>query len=732
MSDYENNGNPGYRGTLIGSYTDGPFGILVGLSGQNNRVMVTGYEGAFNSLTTPNLTAAMYYTPAQILGGSTCTATTLTSPGTSLTAGASTCNSMGGNTDWNPVSTMPAAFAAAASTAAGTTITAGQTVDRAMLLAMNPGLTIDQISNAIVPRTGRPMFERGSRNRYNGILSLEYRPSDDLHFYMDNIFGVLENNLDREDLFWIARSGSAIPTNLVVDNHNVVLSGDMLNAGMSLEARPYKEKSDYFSLNPGMDWQVTDMLHVDANVNYSRAHFFRDSPTFLFSTPAGILHYNNTGAVPTFTMDGLPGADGLNDPTNYGWYSGSDLRLQQERRYEYTKGAHINAAYGGDVFKVQVGAAWDEQYRLIRGYDNGRVFANANCGNAMSIVLPSPNSTSGCAVTPGAVPAYPGWGTGFTTGMTFPTAGTPAIPNADVPSYLLPGPNGFARADYAALKAATNYDYYATTPALGAASNLQDAGRTSFSRGTNTNISSGIIDEKTMGFYAEFSGTLHRGDQKVKYNFGARWLRTQQSVTGYTLLDDTRNFGTSTSTTDDLLDGGKYPQLVIPATVTGAYSAFLPSANLVWEIYDDFQVRAAVSRTLTRANPASMLPQLSGGGSDAQTWTLGNPQLKPYYSTNIDFGAELYTGGEGYIGVGWFRKMITGFQNNFTAQQPFSYLAQFGVTYDTLSPVQQQSISAAGGPNTFIINLVQARNTAGLETVSGTEITWVQPLDFLL
>ncbi|HEY0283394.1 MAG TPA: TonB-dependent receptor, partial [Rhizomicrobium sp.] len=710
LSDYENNGNPGYRGTLIGSWTDGPFGVLVGLSGQVNRVLVTGYEGAFNSLTTPNLTNVMYY------GNSTtpCAATTLTSPGSSSTAGANTCNSIGGNADWNvPYDTshdtvsnnvatgvpFNTAALAAMSAAAGYPITTGMTIDRQMLLDLNPGLSIDQVSNAIVPRTGRPMFERGLRNRYNGILSLEYRPSDDLHFYFDSILGVIENSLDREDLFWIARNGFAVPMNMQVDEHNVLLKGDMANAAVSLEARPYKERSDYFSLNPGMDWQVTDLLHVDAQVNYSRAHFFRDSPTFLFSTPLGILHYDNTGSVPVFTMDGLPGANGLQDPANYGWYGGSDLRLQQERRYQYTKGAHANAKYGGDEFAVQVGAAWDQAYRLIRGYDNGRAFANANCGNAMSVVLPGPNTTVGCGVTPGAVPAYPGWGTGFSENLgAFPTAGTPALPHADVPNYLLPGPNGFARADYAKLKAVTNYEYFAHNPSLGAAANLQDPGRTNFSRGTNTNISSGIIDEKTTGFYGEIIGTLHRGDQKLRYNIGARWIRTQQTLTGYTLLDDPRNANGTADPADDQQNGGQYPQLVLPGTLSSSYSAFLPSVNLVWEIYDDFQIRGAVSRTMTRANPASMLPQLSGGGSDAKNWNLGNPDLRPFYSTNIDLGAELYTGGEGYIGVGVFKKMISGFPNNFTSQQPFSYLAPLGVTYDVLSPAQQDSIAASGGP----------------------------------
>ncbi len=716
-TDYARNGNPGERGTLIGSYTDGPFGVLIGLSGQVNRPMTTGYEGAFNNLTSPNLNATQYYgTQANPTPTQTCTAIAGVNAGNS-------CNTIGGATDWSLPATYPNTGVPAAYV--------GKTITSDTLLALNPGMTMDKISNGLVPRTGRPMYERGIRSRYNGIVSLEYRPSDELHFYLDSILGVIENNLDREDMFWVARNGNSIPMNEKVDDNNVVTYGNFANAAMALEARPYKEKSDYFSINPGMDWQVSDLLHVDAQVNYSRAHFFRDSPSFLFGTANGIVNYDNTGAVPVFSMSGLANDGGLQNPANFTWNQG-DLRLQQERRYQYTKGAHADASYGGDDFKVTVGVAYDEAYRLIRGYDNGNAFKEVNCGPNISTYIPTPNwqtnnglnNQIGCQIAP--VPInFPGWGTGYTAGMGAPpTMGTPAIPNSAIPQYLLPGPNGFVRANYAKLKAATNYDVFATTPSAGFPTNLQDPGRTNFSTGTNTNISSGIIDEKTEGFYGEISGTFHRGDQKLKYNIGARWIRTLQAVTGYTQITDPRNA--------TLADGGRYPNTIQPATLKGSYSAFLPSANAVWEIFDDFQIRAAVSRTLTRANPASMLPQLSGGGSDAAQWTLGNPNLRPYYSTNIDLGAELYTGGEGYISVGIFKKMMTGFTTQCTSLLQYSYLAQFGYTYDTLSTTQQAAINANGGPSVATVNIVQARNASGLETINGTELNWVQPLDFML
>ena len=746
-TDYENNGTPGERGTLIGSYTDGPFGILVGVSGQISRPMITGYEGAFNNLSVPSLSAAQFYgTQANLTGApNTCVTSQVVSPGTTSTAAVSTCNPIGGQNGWNPPAVFPA----------GTGVPAayvGKTVTSDLLLALNPGLTMAQIGSAIMPRTGRPSYEQGTRDRYNGILSLEYRPTDDLHFYMDNILGVVENDLNRADLMLIIRSGSAIPTNMKMDANNVVTSADFVNAGMALESRPYREKSDYISLNPGMDWQVTDLLHVDAQVNYSRAHFFRDSPTFMPSTPLGLVHYDNTGLVPQFSMPNLPG-DGLQDPNNFGWYAGnSRLSVAQERRYQFTKGAHANVSYGGDEFKVQAGAAYDEQYRLIRGYNNDGAFAEAGCNYNPSVFLPGPNSTVGCSNTPATtIPAawVTSWGTGYSAGLgPLPTVLGPLVPNSMVPSMMTKGPFGFAKVNYAAFEKATNYNFYATHRSNGADPNLSDPGRTNFSQNTNTNISSGIIDEKTMGFYGEISGTLHRGEQKLKYILGARWIRTEQALTGYTSVVDPRNAGPTSASSDDLPDGARYPNYFVAATQKGSYSAFLPSLNVVWEVMDDFQLRGAVSRTMTRPNPASMLPQLSGGGSGGDAFSLGNPQLKPFYATNIDLAAELYTGGEGYVSVGVFKKMLTGFQSNFTSVVKYPYLAQFGQVFannpvGTSVYLNLQNLALAGGCwnpapgavqtlDCVNIQLTQARNATGLETIKGMELNWVQPLDFLL
>ncbi|WP_163366765.1 hypothetical protein, partial [Klebsiella aerogenes] len=73
-----------------------------------------------------------------------------------------------------------------------------------------------------------------------------------------------------------------------------------------------------------------------------------------------------------------------------------------------------------------------------------------------------------------------------------------------------------------------------------------------------------------------------------------------------------------------------------------------------------------------------------------------------------------------------------GFTTTGTVTVPFTALATYGVTYDTLTPTQQIAINSRGGPNSATVVLNQQVNATGTLKVNGLEVNWVQPLDFLL
>ena len=178
-------------------------------------------------------------------------------------------------------------------------------------------------------------------------------------------------------------------------------------------------------------------------------------------------------------------------------------------------------------------------------------------------------------------------------------------------------------------------------------------------------------------------------------------------------------------------DGQRLPDLVNIVPREATYENWLPSANVSMNITDNAIVRLGLSKTMTRANPTDMLLGLSIRNADVSQVDLGNSELEPYLSDNIDLGFEYYTGNEGYFGVAAFRKGIEGFTQRQSQNITFADLAQYGVTLDTLGQQQRDAVIARGCNSAFV-ELRQTVNASGRLTINGLEFNWVQPLDFLL
>ncbi len=220
----------GERASVLGSKTFGDtFGVLIGAAGVRNKVRTTGFE-------TIGWTNPALVTPRAASGS-----TPEITPFQAQCRASSGCNSTGGG-NWTIPGTVPVN--------AGNGLTTGDLINQDFLLAHNPGLTIQQLDNAIIPRLGRPSDEFGTRDRYNGILSFEYRPNDNLHFYLDSMYGKKENDLQRIDMNWVGRFGAMVPLNVQVDRADcakgcVVTQGTYANAQFFLEYRPFIEDTDF-------------------------------------------------------------------------------------------------------------------------------------------------------------------------------------------------------------------------------------------------------------------------------------------------------------------------------------------------------------------------------------------------------------------------------------------------------------------------------------------------------
>jgi TonB-dependent receptor len=667
----------------------GSFGVLLGVAAKHTDSYVRGWEDGNAGWITPTINNAT-------LCGS--------ASGCDITG---STTSIGGNSMSVPA-TIPTNVAIPG-------YAAGATVNAAMLQSLNPGLTMTQISNALLPRLGRTMYQRGTRDRFNGVASFEWRPTQNLHFYLDMIAGRQVNDLDRSDMDWGGRTGAGgsamIPANLSVDANNVITNGTFYNSQFFLEARPYQEKGDFYSFNPGMSWQATDLLEVDFQLNASRSHFLRDSPTVMVvscpsvattpgcTPPVGGVSVNfantSTAVPPTITTN----LD-LNNPANFQW-NGGRVNLQDEKRYTHTAGAHLDLKYGGDQMMLKVGAAWDDIARGIAAIDGSSDWTTAICGGGTSTT---------CTGADGSI-----------------------VTQSNLASYLQAGPAGFITANYNAIK--SNTGYYGLDSMAQSSVNAQCRNGTGayYSTASNTGGTSGCYEERVIGLYAQLGGKVNIGERALNYDFGLRWVETHQSVFSPVVANTAASYTyaadgyTRTYTSYNFSDA------------KNTYQAFLPSMNLVYHIADDFLVRGSVSRTMTRPDVSSMISVVNFSDTEAATATLGNPALKPYFSNNIDVGAEYYTGGEGYLSVALFRKGISGFTTSKNVTQPFSYLSQFGINWSTLTSSQQQNLTARWGCNSdascassAMITVTQQTNAPGMETINGMEWGYVQPLDFML
>ena len=602
---------------------------------------------------------------------------------------------------------------------------AGTTVNAAMLAALNPGMTTTQIGNMLLPRLARNMYERGTRDRYNGVASFEWRPSDNLHFYLDMIGGRVFNNLDRNDLDLGVRGGNSatpmIPVASSVDSNNVVQKTTLYNATWGLEARPYQEKGDFYSINPGMTWQATDLLEVDFQANLSRSHYLRSSPTVMFSTcssdttnssygattgycnaPTGgvIAYLDNTGTN-GITYPNVTSNINWNDPANYQWGGGGKgqgrVNMQSEKRYVTTNGAHLDVKYGGSEFSVKAGVAYDYIFRSISAIDASSQWSVEACGNYTA------TSCNGGSAS--------------------------LVPQSAVASYLSPGPNGYVRVNYDKFKQDTNY--YQIFNTAWSTLNSRCKGTTSVWYATSSNTSglSGCYEERYYGLYGQVDGKFAIGDRDLNYDIGLRWVETHQNV-----ISPFFDHSSTTDTYKGVNLGTKNYYTFVGAKQT--YHAFLPSANVVYHVADDFLVRASISRTMTRPDTSQMNAVVSFSDTQASSISLGNPNMKPFFSNNIDLGMEYYSGGEGYLSVAVFHKSITGFALQQTTNQTLGYLAQWGIVFDSFTPQQKQNLSTKCNSQATCasqpLSVNQWVNVQGIESIDGLEFGYVQPLDFVL
>ncbi|WP_016953959.1 TonB-dependent receptor [Catenovulum agarivorans] len=538
------------------------------------------------------------------------------------------------------------------------------------------GLSAQALDTANVPYLGRPMFTSGDTDKFTSLVSLQYRPNDDMDIVLDLMYGEANKDFVRTEAMWWGRrnylhQGAAmIPENLTVADNGYLESGTFYNAHVWVGSHDYKEELDFVSVMPSLSWQLTDMLKMDVSASMTESNFFRDEPYAYYMAPAGTLTYKNDGTVPSFGFSHDPSDPDIGwtwakeyDQNGDGSISsdekfGNTFLINQNKRETETQGFHLDFAYGEapDFAGFKFGLAWDKNSNSMRSFGGSSEFYQQHI------------------VGSGVIENFGDYITD---------------PVVDDLGKVIDGYNaysGIAQLDWNKFYQATNYAQF--EPIEGA--------------GDQFGQSAGDIEEEVLGVYFEANAETEVAGRLLRMNTGVRWVDTKQKVA------------------------------TMNAATEADYSKLLPSMSLVYEVHDDVKLRASASRSLTRANPSDMYPNAAWSSSGVESARAGNPYLSPFEATNFDIGGEWYFSELGYLGVTYFEKEVTGFTESGTVSVPFLELPGYGLDIENLGDSRAESLEQCGGAENCTTLVTTLSNINSVAKLSGFEAVLVMPLDFVV
>jgi len=127
-------------------------------------------------------------------------------------------------------------------------------------------------------------------------------------------------------------------------------------------------------------------------------------------------------------------------------------------------------------------------------------------------------------------------------------------------------------------------------------------------------------------------------------------------IIGGVRVENTRFRATGNSVELDDDDG----YTVSPVEANRSYTNVLPGLHLRYDAADDWVLRASANKTVSRPSFGDISPRRALNAGD-EALRLGNPQLDPYESKNIDLSVEKYIGSTGIVSLGLFHKSIDGY-----------------------------------------------------------------------
>ncbi|HEY9218969.1 MAG TPA: TonB-dependent receptor, partial [Phenylobacterium sp.] len=211
---------------------------------------------------------------------------------------------------------------------------------------------------------------------------------------------------------------------------------------------------------------------------------------------------------------------------------------------------------------------------------------------------------------------------------------------------------------------------------------------------TNARGNFRTITEESQAGYIQLDFDTDMLPWRIRGDVGARYVQTDITAEGYTFA-------------------GGAPLKVV---VENSYDNWLPAANVVAEVTDNFLIRAAAAKVMVRPGLGALNPGGTVNTTGNLTVTTGNPYLLPQEAKTYDLSFEWYPTRGSLVGVGFFRKEITRDFSTVRLTGPFSSF--------NLPPSLLVGSGRTPSDETSFTTTV---NAAGGEPYKGFEINIQQP-----
>ena len=170
------------------------------------------------------------------------------------------------------------------------------------------------------------------------------------------------------------------------------------------------------------------------------------------------------------------------------------------------------------------------------------------------------------------------------------------------------------------------------------------------------------IDEETISLYISTDWVFEVSDYYVEVNLGVRYEETDIVSPGKSRVPEQVYWAGGSEWGAVFAD-----EEAVITEFEGNYDLLLPMLDIKVDVSDDLVARASWGQSITRPTLGNMLGSLSLTQSPkvgSRSGGRGNPNLKPFKSTNLDLSLEYYYDEGSYAAIGLFWKDVEDWIDN--------------------------------------------------------------------